>query len=126
MMAETRSTLSGISALVGLWVLVSAFVFGSVGAVFWNEIVVGAAIALLAGYAAWKQESASAVTWSASLAAILGAWMIVAPFAFQMTVGTQMWSAVASGLIVLVFAGYAAYDARSSEDEAATRRETAQ
>lgn len=126
-MADDEAIMTGISAVVGLWVLVSAFVFGRMGAVYWNDIVVGAAIVLLAGYGAFVADKpTSTFTWTAGLAAILGAWLIVAPFAFGVAMSTAMWSDVASGVIVLAFAGYATYQARGGTVGAAPPKQAAQ
>lgn len=45
---------SGLTALLGLWLLVvPTFVWEAVGADFWNDVVVGALVAVTAGYAAF-------------------------------------------------------------------------
>lgn len=41
---------SAVVALVGLWVLASPFVYEATRTALWNDVVVGAAIVLLAGY----------------------------------------------------------------------------
>lgn len=113
---ETGGTkwLSGIAALVGLWILASPFVLESAQAAVWNNAIVGAAILLLAGYNYYRIVSATPTSVGVmSFAALLGIWTAVAPFAFE--IGSQLlqWSNVAAGVLALILAGYVAYAGRS-------------
>lgn len=110
-MSMNHRWIGGISALFGAWVFVSAFVFGMAGAHFWNDIVVGAAIFVLAGYSAGR---ATANAWSSGLAALLGLWMIVTPFVYAGVGTAATWSGVISGIVVAVLSGYNAYRANES------------
>lgn len=113
-MSETHRWLGAISALFGAWVFVSVFVFGTSGAHFWNDLVVGAAIVVLAGYSAMQATaSETANPWASALAGLLGLWTIAAPFVYGAT-GMAMWSSVVSGIVVAVLSGYNAYEAREA------------
>lgn len=107
-MSEIHRWVGGISALFGAWVFASAFVFDMVGAHFWNDVVVGAAIVVLAGYSAVQ---ATANTWTSGLAGLLGLWMIATPFVYAGVSTAAMWSGVVSGIVVAVLSGYNAYQA---------------
>lgn len=113
-MAQTHRWLTGVSALFGAWVFVSAFVYGMTGAHYWNNLVVGAAIFLLAGYGVLQSASEGAVVWASGLAALLGLWMIVTPFVYGVA-SAMMWSGIVSGIVVAVLSGYSAYDLNRSE-----------
>ncbi|WP_132057897.1 SPW repeat domain-containing protein [Halorussus amylolyticus] len=121
---ETGSTggwISAIVALLGGWLVVSAFVFEPPAANFWNDIIVGAAIGIIAGYNAIKTDDYEAVsTGAASLVALLGLWMVVAPFVFETLTETAFWSDVITGALVAVLGGYNAYQSRSAPRRTAT------
>lgn len=53
---------SGLNTLLGLWMIVSAFIWGTTTLLFWNDIVVGVIVAILAGYAAFSSSSGEAST----------------------------------------------------------------
>lgn len=119
-MTDHSQWISGISALFGAWVFVSAFVFGMNGAHYWNALVVGAAIAVLAGFSAFRaQETGSGNTWSSGLAALLGLWMIASPFVYG-AVTAVWWSSIISGVAVAALSGYEAYEAQSTTTASGT------
>ena len=122
-MSETQRWIGGLSALVGAWVFVSTFVFGLSSSHFWNNVVIGAAIVILAGYSAVQaSESRGPNPWASGLAALLGLWMIVAPFVFQTAGSVVLWSDVLSGAVVAVLSGYNAYEERDAlQSESAGR-----
>lgn len=120
-MSETHRWLGGIDLVVGAWVFVSAFAFAMVGASFWNNVVVGAAIFVLSGYSAYEaSESEPGNMWTSGLSGLLGLWMIVAPFVYG-SAGIALWSDVLSGIVVAVLAGYNAYEASESAGTATTQ-----
>ena len=108
---------SAVTALIGGWIVVGAFVFAPIPAAnFWNDIVVGAAIGIIAGYNAFKADDLEGInTGAAALVALLGLWMVVAPFVFETTGAVSFWSDVISGALVAVLAGYNAYRSRGVE-----------
>lgn len=114
---------SALVALLGGWLVLSAFLFGGdiSAANFWNNVIVGAAIGVIAGYNAFKTDDYETInTGAASLVALLGLWMVVAPFVFEVVASTLFWSDVVTGALVAVLAGYNAYQARSTERRART------
>lgn len=60
-------------------------------------------------------ESGSAVEWASWLAALLGLWVLVSPFALgtPSSGSSAYWSDIAAGVIILVLAAYVAYQIRS-------------
>lgn len=126
--AETRSTvdtsslkwISGIISLIGLWVFVSPFIFESTPITWWNNVVVGLAIFLLAGYNYYRMSKTLLASVGVSaLVALLGLWIIIAPFVIDVASGAMAWSTLISGLLVAVLSGYNAYANRRA-DTAAT------
>ena len=47
-----------------------------------------------------------------SLAALLGLWTIIAPFAFEIDSDALLWSNVVLGILAVIFAGYVGYSGR--------------
>lgn len=105
---------SGIVAVVGLWVAISPFVYGLDGATLWNNLAVGAAVLVLGGYNVYRQYNDVPLSaGAAGLAVLLGLWLIVAAVAFGMAAGA-FWSTLVSGLLIAGFAGYNTYEAREA------------
>ena len=113
--------LSGFVSLVGAWVFASAFVYPEMSlASYWNNIIIGLAIFLVAGYNYYRMTNGLSVSvGSSAFVALLGLWMVLVPFVLA-DVGTAFWSDVVSGVIVAIGAGYNAYAGSSSEAGAPT------
>lgn len=108
--------ISAVTALIGAWIVISAFVYAPPAANFWNDIIVGAAIGIIAGYNALRADEVRGInTGAASLVALLGLWMVIAPFIFEVVLEGAFWSDVVSGLLVVFLAGYNAYQSRETE-----------
>lgn len=125
-MNDTARWLAGASLLVGAWILVSAFVLEMPDSHYWNNIVVGAAIVVLAGYTAFRAMEGSVKGWAAGLAGLLGLWMVATPFVYETVGDTILWSDVLSGAVVAILGGYVAYRASRTEEAATTERQAAQ
>ncbi|SIR80839.1 SPW repeat-containing protein [Haladaptatus litoreus] len=106
--------LSGFVSLVGAWIFISSFIYPAMSITsYWNNIIIGAAIFLVAGYNYYRMtKGLTASIGSSSFVALLGLWMILVPFV--MTVGAAFWSDIISGAIVAVIAGYNAYAGREA------------
>lgn len=112
--STTTKWLAGLNSLLGLWLIAAPFVFGVPSAAMWNAVIVGAAIALLAGYNYYLvTEGRDLSVGSAAVVSLLGIWVIIAPFVFQPGT-TALWNDVIVGVLVAIFAGYNAYDARQA------------
>jgi BON domain-containing protein/SPW repeat-containing protein len=97
--------LSGVSMLAGLWLIVSAFLFGGFGnssGGAWNSLIVGIVIATLAAGRAYQPDIGAGLSW---INAILGAWMIAAPFVYDYTFNqARTWNSIIVGFIIVIFA----------------------
>lgn len=112
--------LSGANVLLGLWLFaVPTFVRGATGAGYWNDLIVGAAIAVLGAYGVYEASDADAVRWSNGFAALLGLWTVAAAFVWGMT-GLAFWSAAVAGALVALFGGYNAFAGTERTRETAT------
>lgn len=110
----TMKLLSGLAALVGVWIVLSPFTFASTETALWNNVIAGAAILLLAGYNYYRLINEQATMVGAmALVALLGLWTIIAPFAFQIGSEALLWSNVVAGLLGLLFGAVVANSGRN-------------
>jgi hypothetical protein len=114
--------LSGFVSLFGLWLLLTVLVetldlavvtleFGqATDAAFYNNLVVGLAILLVAGYNFYRlatdhESSVGAM----GLVLLLGLWMVVVPFLIEVEANDAYWSNVVTGVVVAAGAAIATY-----------------
>ncbi|USZ70229.1 SPW repeat protein [Natronosalvus halobius] len=110
--ASGQKWLSGLVSLIGIWIAVSPFVYGTAETATWNNVLVGASIFLLAGYNYYRIQTAHpSSTPAMSLVAILGLWVLLSPFvlAYGTDTGGASWSTIVSGALTALLAGYVAY-----------------
>ena len=122
---ERGKGLSAIVALLGLWMIVESILFDLVAAQFWNDLIVGVLLLAVGGYNYYRRadEDLGSVA-AASVAAVLGLWLIAAPFLFGADVGfteaandLAFWNDIVVGLLALALGAYSAYAARDQRSE---------
>jgi hypothetical protein len=107
--------LGGISALAGLWLIISPFVLGLAStSSYWNAIVIGLAVLILGSY----QMSQPHLTWPSWATFIAGLWLVASPYMFNPAETAAYTNAVVSGILVAIVALVAASSnvATTSED----------
>ena len=107
---KTAKTLSWIIALAGLWEIVAPFVFGmtAASAFLWDAIIVGLALLVFGVWAALAntEETVKYLNW---INAVLGLWLIIAPFVLTYSSATAaLWNDIIIGLVALVLGVWAA------------------
>jgi len=126
--AERGKWISGVIALLGLWMLAEAVLFDIVPGQFWNDVIVGALLLAVGGYNYYRRsdEEIGSVG-AAAVAALVGLWLLAAPFVFgaeggatETTNALAFWNDIVVGLLALGLGAYSAYEARNQR-EAATR-----
>jgi len=123
---ERGKWISAIIALLGAWMLVQAVLLDVVVTQFWNDILVGALLLAVGGYNYYRRSNeAIASVGAAFIAALLGAWLIAAPFVLGADTGATetvndlaFWNDVIVGLAALLLGAYSAYAAREEREEA--------
>lgn len=114
---------SGINVLLGLWLVIAPFLLGYSGltAALWNDVAVGALIAILAGIRTAKPLQQEGISWTN---VVLGAWLIVAPFvlgygAAQAQPGSATGAALSNdiivGLLVVVLASWSGFASKAAK-----------
>lgn len=113
---------SGFVAMVGLWIAASPAIYDASSVLGWNNAIVGAGIATVAGASFLRPRSLGITTVAAaSLAAVLGLWTVLAPAVVGTESASLLWSNVGAGSLVALVSGYHAqllYDARARAGEA--------
>ncbi|WP_226005720.1 SPW repeat protein [Natrinema salinisoli] len=118
---DGQKWLSGFVSLIGLWIAVSPVFYEQTASVLWNNVLIGTAIFLLAGYNYYRISNGhSTSTGVMSLVALLALWTAVSHFAMSGEVAMSgledvgqglAWSNVVSGLIAAALSAYIAYTA---------------
>lgn len=102
-------TASGLSFLLGLWLVVAAWVVGytSVSLVVWDEVAVGAVVSLLALLRLMAPLRFESTYW---VDLVLGGWLVVVPWVLSYPAGVArgavLWNHVLCGAAVLLVASW--------------------
>ncbi|UPV73213.1 hypothetical protein M0R89_11710 [Halorussus limi] len=123
---ERGKWLSGIIALLGAWLILQTFLFDMVASQFWNDLIVGALLLGIGGYNYSRQgKDQVGSVGAAAIAALLGLWLIAAPFMFGWDAGATeavnplvFWNDIVVGLITLGIGAFSAYAARDQKRKA--------
>ena len=123
---ERGKWLSGIIALLGAWMILEAFLFDIVMSQFLNDIIVGALLLGAGGYNYFRRgKDKVGSVGAAAVAALLGLWLIAAPFMFGWDTGLTeavnplaFWNDIVVGLITLAIGAFSAYAAHDQKQEA--------
>jgi hypothetical protein len=110
MRERSASGNSWVNIVLGIWVIISPFVFGvhSPNAV-WSNVVAGVLVGILA-LLRWSMHQPG---WS-WLNLILGIWLVISPFVLFIS-GAAMWNNVILGIIVAALALTNTYSKMSAE-----------
>jgi VIT1/CCC1 family predicted Fe2+/Mn2+ transporter len=99
---------SGVNIVLGAWMVIASFVLGYSGTAIavWNDIIVGVVILILAWSRVANPDRMTAESW---INAILGLWLIVAPFVLGFSAVTAaMWNSIIIGVVVAVLGAWSA------------------
>lgn len=106
-----------VNFALGLWVIVSPWIIehvmasptgpsGVTEAAMWNHYVVGVPLVIIAGAAA-----SAWLAWEEWTNAVLGAWLLISPWVLGYSASPGlMWNAVITGVLIILFAGWALRD----------------
>jgi hypothetical protein len=104
---------SGTNLLVGVWLICAPFAlsYSGVSNALWNDIILGATIATLAGI---RVLGAYRQTWLSWTNATLGCWLVIAPFVLGYSdVNNAVGNDIVVGVVVLMFALWSAAASRT-------------
>ena len=105
--------LDAVVALVGGWVALSGLALANLGEPgTWNNVLIGTAIFLAAGYNYYRRMNDLPVSvGAATFVGLLGLWLIVSPALLDVP-AVAFWSTLVSGLFVAVASGVIAHVGR--------------
>ncbi len=106
---KTVKNMNWWMAVIGVWVAIAPFILGyrGVGAALWNDLVVGIAVVVLA-VASAMSESESPIKTMDWITAVLGLWLVLAPFILGYSAITAaLWSDIIAGVVILVLSVWA-------------------
>jgi len=120
---ERGKWISALVALLGLWLVVEAFVLNPIAGNFWSDIIVGVALIALGGYNFYRRANERLGSVGVGVfVALLGLWLVATPFILGSTEGTaavefdiEFWNDVLVGLLVFLLGAYSAYEARDTD-----------
>ncbi|QSW98331.1 SPW repeat protein [Haloterrigena alkaliphila] len=121
---DVMQWLSALVALIGLYVVASPFIFEATDQAIWNDTLVGTGVFLLAGYNFVRlSRDRLASVGVASLAALLGLWLLIAPSVIDMGSETLATGTAASGAAIAALSAYNAYANKKADapDHVGTR-----
>ncbi|SEQ54336.1 SPW repeat protein [Natrinema salaciae] len=115
---DGQKWLSGIVSLIGFWLAASPFVYETAQSILWNNLLVGGAIFLLAGYNYYRIVTDHPTsTGVMSLVALLALWTAISHFAIGGEVAMSglevadrglTWSNTVLGLVAAALSAYVA------------------
>ncbi|HEU4620273.1 MAG TPA: SPW repeat protein [Gammaproteobacteria bacterium] len=99
-------TASGLNVILGVWLVISAFIFAATSAGFWNNILVGMLVLILASTRVSRPTaSTKPLGWTN---AVIGIWLIIAPFVLDYASLAATWNDIGVGVLLLIFASWSA------------------
>ena len=107
---KTAKNLNWVIAIAGLWEVVAPFIltYSKATTPMWDAIIVGIVLVVLGAWAALANASGTVkiLSW---VNAVIGLWLIVAPFILSYTsVAAAMWNDIVVGIVVVVLGVWAA------------------
>lgn len=123
---EQGKWVSALLALLGLWMIGQALALDLAASQLWNDIAVGVVLFAIGVYNYSRRSDERLASMAAAvIAALVGLWLIAAPFVLGVNAGLTetandvgFWNDVLLGLITLVLGGYSAYKARDNRSDA--------
>lgn len=87
-----------VNLMIGVWLVVAAFVLAPVTAVrSWNDVIFGIVLII----SSWSVLSAVRPTATVWFEALVGIWLIVAPFVLGYTFAAGIWNDVICGVVAV-------------------------
>lgn len=113
--AQPAKIPSGLNILLSIWLIASPFLLGYLGMsalAMWDAIIVGVIVLILA----WiRFANPASATWLSWVNAVLGLWLIVAPFVLGTSnIAGAMWNDIVVGIGFVVFGVWSALATQSA------------
>ena len=107
---KTAKLLNWIIAIGGVWEVLAPFIlsYSATKSAMWDAIIIGVVLVILGAWAGLASASSTvkALSW---VNAVLGLWLIIAPFILAYSgVTAAMWNDIIVGIIIVVLGVWAA------------------
>lgn len=97
----TSQSLSILNIIFGAWLVVSPYMLGYTSSqAKWQQVGAGVIVLLVAGL----RFVATQLQWASWVNALVGAWLIIAPFSFQYQTDMAFWNEVTLGILIVLTA----------------------
>lgn len=106
---NTVKKLCYVAAVLGLWVIVSPFLWSVPTGYVASTVLAGLLITLLTGYTAYQAGSGRINRYYMYIAGLAGLYVIVSPYAFAIGTPNLLLNSFVSGGLIAVAAGYSGY-----------------
>lgn len=107
---ENLKTLGAIATVVGLWVIISPFLWSVPSSFLWTMVATGVVVTALSAYTAYVAHNERRVSRTvAYLAGFGGLFVIISPYAFQVSEPNLLLNNFVAGGIIAVLTGYSGY-----------------
>ena len=94
-------SLAGLNFLFGLWLIISPYILSYDNSQSkWQQTIAGVIVAILAAVRYFALDQ----VWASWVNAVVGLWMIIAPFATNFQPAAARWNAVIFGILVGIVA----------------------
>lgn len=108
-MASPTEWTTRITALLGVWLLVTPFILETPPIDYWIDVLIGSVVLLTAGYNYSRERRGERLSRRVTaVSGLLGGWLLVAPFLFD-AAGFRLWNDVIVGIGVISLALYNTY-----------------
>ncbi len=92
----------GVILVLGVWLFFAPFImtYGPLtGAAAWNSYLIGLAVVI---FSAWALRAPMTETWEEWVNVVLGAWLVIAPFAlgFYPSLEAAAWNQIVVGILI--------------------------
>lgn len=102
-----------LTAILGLWIAATPFLWSIPETMHYSNMAGGLLIAVVAGFGAYRLFQDEQIHLAIPIiAAVIGLWMIVSPFAFGGVDQAVVASNVVAGILVLAISAYVVYIGR--------------
>lgn len=119
---ETAKLASAGNIFVGLWLVLAPWFYDhGIQQAFWNDMIIGVAVLVIAAIRFWKPTHFTKLSW---VNLVLGVWLVAAPFVLSydrlttVQIGAPniaFWNDIVLGLILILLAGASAKIAENAE-----------
>lgn len=109
-------TASALDFAVGLWLIIAPFAlnYSATSAASNNDLIIGLAVAIIAGVRLASTRSA----WTSWVGVFLGVWLVVAPFVLGYSAVTNaLWNDMIAGIAVAVLATWSMLATPTEENQ---------